>query len=131
MVNFHIYRGTRLFQTLDIMNHLYKVSAVQAEGVQYRLRVCSTGGGCALWAEGVQYRLRGTLCSASLSLYCTPSACTAHMCFIQGGPVGQNVISMVLILIPLESQCLKTVSKNVYEFGTHRWLQVYPKIFIV
>ena len=42
---------------------LYKICAVQAE----------------VQAEDVQYRVRETLCSASLSLYCTPSACTSDM----------------------------------------------------
>ena len=33
---------------------------------------------CTVQAEDVQYRLKETLCSASLSLYCTPSTCSAH-----------------------------------------------------
>ena len=37
---------------------VHKSCAVQAEGVQYRLRVCSTGSGYAVRAEGMQYRLR-------------------------------------------------------------------------
>ena len=50
---------------------------VLAEGVQYRLRVCSTRWGCEVRVEGVHDRLRKTLCSASLSLYSRSLACTS------------------------------------------------------
>ena len=41
---------------------LYKVCAVQAESVQYRLRQnLSTGEGCVVQAKSVQYRLRQSL----------------------------------------------------------------------
>ena len=31
----------------------------------------------------------------------------------------------------LESQCIKTVSKNAYVFEIHRWLLAFPEISIV
>ena len=53
--------------------------AVQAKGVQCGLRVCSTGWGTpAVQAEGVQNRLRNAEQSVSLSPYCTPTTRTAH-----------------------------------------------------
>ena len=46
--------------------------------VQYRLRVCSTGWGCAVQAKSVQYGLK--VCSTSWGkiFVLHPSACTAH-----------------------------------------------------
>ena len=38
---------------------------------------------------------------------------------------------MVVTLILLESQCIKTVSKNAYIFEIHRWLLAFPEISIV
>ena len=58
---------------------LYKICAVQAEGVQYRLRetLCSASPslccGCALACTVHPQPVLHTL-----SLYCTPSVCTAH-----------------------------------------------------
>ena len=64
--------------------------AVQAEGLQYRLRVCSTSCGFAVWAQ-VQPKYRLRVCSIgwartahpppvlhTLISYGTPSACTGH-----------------------------------------------------
>ena len=92
---------------------LYKVRAVQGEGVQYRVRVCSTKGGCAVQGEGVQYRVRVCstkggcaaqaegvqyglrVCSTELFVL-HPSACTAHP---------QPVLRMCLSLYWTPSAC--------------------------
>ena len=70
MTNFHIFSGTRLYQThifVKRMTCIFNLCAVQAESVQDRLSVLSTGRGCAVQME--------TLCSAYFSLNCTLSAC--------------------------------------------------------
>ena len=62
--------------------------AVQAEGVQYRLRVCSTGWECAVRAKGLHYGLRHTRSAGweravhpeGNSLFCIPQS-VLRVCF--------------------------------------------------
>ena len=55
MTNFQIFSGTRLYQThifVKRMTCIFNLCAVQAESVQDRLSVSSTGRGCAVQTEG-------------------------------------------------------------------------------
>ena len=80
---------------------MYKVCVVQVKGVQYGLRVCS--------AEGVRCAVKAVvnflLCTFqpalhTLSLYCTPSAYTAHAVY-------QIVIIVFIGMLSLDTSSMQ------------------------